>query len=159
MKKIFLLFVVAIVLSACNSDKRENYTAYGEGLSDGKTLNGEEFLSLMSMEDVDSASMQVEGKIIETCSKKGCWMTVDLGNGEQMRVTFKDYGFFVPKEGVEGKTVVFEGTATKVVTDVETLKHFAEDEGKTAEEIALITEPKKEISFVATGVAIDEVQE
>jgi hypothetical protein len=73
-----------------------------------------------------------------------------------MRVTFKDYGFFVPKEGMEGKEVVFEGVAKRKVTDVDMLKHFAEDAGKSQEEIDAITEPKVELTFVANGVIIKE---
>jgi hypothetical protein len=39
---------------------------------------------------------------------------------------------------------------------VDDLKHFAEDEGKTPEEIAKITEPKEELKFLASGVKILE---
>jgi len=34
------------------------------------------------------------------------------------------------------------------------LRHFAEDAGKTKNEIAEITEPKKEIVFQATGIKV-----
>ena len=86
---------------------------------------------------------------------KGCWMTLDGEEGD-VRVTFKDYGFFVPTEGQEGKTAVIEGVAVKTVTDVATLKHYAQDAGKSAEEIAAITEPREEIALIATGVAIKQ---
>jgi len=36
------------------------------------------------------------------------------------------------------------------------LKHLAEDEGKSQEEIDAITEPKMEYTFVAHGVIIEE---
>ena len=84
---------------------------------------------------------------------KGCWMTIDLENGEKMRVTFKDYGFFVPKD-IAGQKVVIDGYAYNSITDVETLRHFAEDAGSPQEEIDAITEDKQEITFVANGVAI-----
>ena len=80
---------------------------------------------------------------------------MDLPNGESMRVTFKDYGFFVPTNS-QGFPIVMEGVATLSQTDVETLKHYAEDQGKSKEEVEAITAPKKEITFEATGVVIKE---
>ena len=49
---------------------------------------------------------------------------------------------------------MLEGVATLTETDVETLKHYAEDQGKSKEEVAAITAPKREITFEATGVVI-----
>lgn len=98
---------------------------------------------------------KVVGEIKEVCAMKGCWMTIDLPNGAAMRVTFKDYGFFVPKNS-QGYPVVIEGIASKKITEVETLKHYAEDAGKSKEEIDAITTPKLEYAFEATGVIIKE---
>lgn len=98
---------------------------------------------------------KITGKINEVCTKKGCWLTMDLPNGESMRVTFKDYGFFVPTSS-QGYPVVLEGIALLTETDVETLRHYAEDEGKSKEEVEAITEPKREITFEAVGVIIKD---
>lgn len=51
-------------------------------------------------------------------------------------------------------TIVVQGTAEKKTTSVEMLKHYAEDAGKTKEEIAAITEPKQEIIIQATGIVV-----
>jgi hypothetical protein len=98
----------------------------------------------------------LEATINETCKVKGCWMTVDMGNGEEMRVRFKDYGFFVPTEGVGGMNAVMEGFAFIDTLDVGYLKHLAEDAEKSAEEIAAITEPEISMNFEAVGVVITE---
>ena len=45
---------------------------------------------------------------------KDGWMTLDGEEGD-VRVTFKDYGFFVPTEGQEGKTAIVEGLAWTVM--------------------------------------------
>ena len=58
-----------------------------------------------------------------------------MPNGEEMRVTFKDYEFFVPKEGMEGNEALIDGIVTRTVTDVDTQKHYAEDAGKSQEVI------------------------
>ena len=71
----------------------------------------------------------------------------------EMRVTFKDYAFFMPKD-LAGKHVVVDGYAYVENTPVDVLRHYAEDAGKSKEEIAAITEPKREVSFEAFGVII-----
>jgi hypothetical protein len=76
-----------------------------------------------------------------------------LGDGEEMRVTFKDYGFFVPLDAA-GKTVIMEGKAYYDTTSVDMLRHYAEDAGESPEEIEKITEPKLELAFEATGVLL-----
>ncbi|MFN3939863.1 MAG: DUF4920 domain-containing protein [Chitinophagales bacterium] len=96
---------------------------------------------------------KVSGKVESVCQNKGCWMKLDAGNGETMRVSFKDYGFFVPKD-LAGKTVVVEGVAEVKAISVEDQRHFAEDAGKSKEEIEAITEPKDELVFVADGVIV-----
>ena len=68
-------------------------------------------------------------------------------------VKFKDYGFFMPKD-ISGREVVMHGKAFFRVTPVEELRHYAEDAGKSADEIAQITEAKRELSFLADGVIL-----
>mgnify|MGYP006180751099 CR=1 FL=1 len=53
-------------------------------------------------------------------------MRVDLGDGKEMKVTFKDYGFFVPLESA-GKPVIMQGEAYYDTLSIEELKHYAED--------------------------------
>lgn len=105
------------------------------------------------MGDKESMSSKVTGTVESVCQAKGCWMKLKMDNGETMRVTFKDYGFFVPKD-IAGKTVVVEGVAEKKTTPVSELRHYAEDAGKSKAEIAQITEPKNELAFVAEGVIV-----
>lgn len=78
---------------------------------------------------------------------------MELPNGSCMRVTFKDYGFFIPTNS-QGFPITIEGVATLSETDVETLRHYAEDQGKSKEEVELIKVPKKEITFEASGAFI-----
>ena len=53
---------------------------------------------------------------------------------------FKDYGFFMPTDAA-GKEVIVDGKAFVNEVSVADLKHYAEDAGKSPEEIAKITEP------------------
>jgi hypothetical protein len=104
-----------------------------------------------SLEDV-----VVQGTVTGVCQAKGCWMTLvstKNSNTPEMFVKFKDYAFFMPKDLAGGK-VIMKGKAYKEITSVADLKHYAEDEGKSAEEIAKITKPKEEFKFLASGVQI-----
>ena len=70
-------------------------------------------------------------------------------------VKFKDYGFFMPKD-IAGKEVIINGKAYVEEVSVDEQRHYAEDAGKTKEEIAKITEPKRTFSFEADGVLIGQ---
>jgi len=98
--------------------------------------------------------VKLAATINQTCSNKGCWMTVDMGDEEEMMVRFKDYGFFVPIEGMEGKPTVFEGFAYTETRSVEELQHLAKDAGEDEATIAAITEPEESLTFMASGVII-----
>jgi len=98
-------------------------------------------------------SGKVTGTVTSVCQNKGCWMTLDTGNGTTMMVTFKDYGFFVPKD-ISGQTVVIEGKAEVRSISVDEQKHLAADAGKPQSEIDQITQPKDELRFVADGVLL-----
>ena len=101
----------------------------------------------------DSVETKLTGKVLEVCSKKGCWMQVELADKSKMFVKFKDYAFFVPTDLV-GKEIVVDGIAFNKTTSVAELKHYAEDAKKSKAEIDAITEPKKEVRFLADGVLV-----
>jgi hypothetical protein len=82
-------------------------------------------------------------------------MLIDKGDGTTMRVKFKDYGFFVPKD-CAGKTAIMEGRAFFRTVSVDELKHYAEDAGKSKEEIEKIKEPQKALAFEAEGVILKD---
>ncbi|MEM9984415.1 MAG: DUF4920 domain-containing protein, partial [Bacteroidota bacterium] len=101
-----------------------------------------------------SEAVKVTGTVDAACKMKGCWMTMKLEDGSDMRVTFKDYGFFVPRDS-PGKQAIIEGQASYDTTSVEILRHYAIDGGMSAEEAEKkYTEPEIAIAFEATGVII-----
>ncbi len=129
---------------------------FGDKVSaEGATTYDEIFPRLKALKDAEKLeNVKVTGTVLAVCKAKGCWMTIQSEKGApEIFVKFKDYGFFMPKD-VVGKKVLMQGYAFKEVTDVETLRHFAEDEGKSKEEIAKITTPKDEYKFMANGVVI-----
>jgi hypothetical protein len=92
-----------------------------------------------------------EGSIAEVCQKKGCWMKVvsdssDIGT----RVTFKDYGFFVPTNS-KNWLVRAEGVFHVKVWTKEEADHLV---GEGAQLSRNADGRATEIGFVATGVEL-----
>ena len=145
------VFLVGVLFVSCKQE-----TIQGDYFGQEFQVSGKASKTAAPFDQIsekDSLQTQMIGEIKEVCQAKGCWMTLDLGDDELIRVKFKDYGFFVPKDAA-GKTAVIEGIAKKEVIDVSELKHLAEDAGKSQKEIDAITEPKEELTFVAKGVII-----
>jgi len=176
-KKLLLIaFVASYVFTACDSAPKQVETEAEETVEEttettteatdstqsdsvhfGKFIDAEDAKSIDEfatlMEGQDTVRIKIAATAKDVCQKKGCWMKVETADGSLMRVRFKDYGFFVPKD-ISGKEVVFEGIAFRDTVSVEDLKHYAEDAGKSPEEIAEITEPEVNTSFLADGVLI-----
>jgi hypothetical protein len=95
--------------------------------------------------------IRVDGYIDDVCLKKGCWMVMRDGETE-VRVKFKDYGFFVPRDS-KGREVIIEGILTETTISEEMAKHYAE-EGGEPEKAKLIKGPQKTLAFTATGAEI-----
>lgn len=129
-----------------------NVKSYGDAITADGAISTADLAR--AMKEKDEVIVKVEGELITSCAMKGCWMDMKMADGSVMKVRFKDYGFFVPTKGLEGKHAVIQGTATREIVDVATLKHYAEDAGKSKEEISRITEPQTKLMFLADGVLI-----
>lgn len=106
---------------------------------------------LAAPEQHTTTAVLVEGVIIRSCTSKGCWMQLaPSGNVEGVRVTFKDYAFFIPVNSA--------GMSARVEGVVELKKHTAAQARHLAEEgarLRLETDGSAtEVTFVATGVEL-----
>lgn len=93
----------------------------------------------------------VEGVVTTACERKGCWMQLAPAAGKPgVRVTFKDYAFFVPLDS-KGMAARAEG-----VTVVKKLSK--KDADHLEEEGARLTRnpdgTANEVSFIANGVEL-----
>jgi len=152
---ILLITITSLfIYNSTNTNSEIKESIYGSEIND-RTITNYEIIE-SSVTEYGKVSATLEGKIINTCPKKGCWMNLDVGT-DTLFVRFKDYGFFVPKDTtVNGKTAIAQGVAYLDTLSVELQKHYAEDDGKSQEEIDAIIEPKYEILFLANGVIIQE---
>ncbi|MEL4307626.1 DUF4920 domain-containing protein [Joostella sp. CR20] len=155
-----IIYSLAIVLVSCNSNTTsseeiaKNYNVYGDTIAVNNVISSADAqLTYQKLPAGDTTNFTFKAKVVDVCHAKGCWMKLDLENGEEAMVRFKDYGFFVPKD-IKGKEVVLGGKAFVDLMSVEDQKHYAMDAGKPEEEIERITTPIKTYSFEATGVLL-----
>ena len=162
-KNVILVAISLLFLVSCKNEKAKNnektvekeeiaYLSFGDKISDENVLTKEQMLEkYKDLKEGDTINVKFASKINEVCKAKGCWMNLDLDNETTSFVKFKDYGFFLPLNA-DGREVIVNGKAFVKTTPIEELRHFAEDAGKSDEEIAAITEPKYTLSFEADGV-------
>ena len=167
MKNLWILpaFAVIFLYSCKNIDNNKDvgpgsesvdlaYSSYGDQISAGNSLTAAEMEEkFKNLKDGDTIEVRFKTTVNSVCKGKGCWMTLDLPQEEDVMVKFKDYGFFVPMD-IEKKEVVVNGKAFVAEVSVEEQQHYAEDKGDSAEKIAAITQPKRTLTFLADGVLI-----
>ena len=163
MKQLIVYLGIGLLV-ACNSGVKTQQEAqdenaleqdghYGETINTENPISGPELLAML--DEQDSVWVTMRAAIVSNCQTSGCWMDLDLGTDEVVKVTFKDYAFVIPIDS-KGKTATIEGYAARTIVPVDLLKHYAEDEGKPQEEIDAITVPDTTFMFEAIGVIIED---
>jgi hypothetical protein len=157
MNKLFIFIaLMAFCVISCKpaAQPAETGKTYGAEITADNAIDIDKLLTQLTTQD--SVRTKLEGNVESVCQVKGCWMNLVPDDGNEAKsifVKFKDYGFFMPLD-LAGEKVVMQGVAYKEVTSVDELKHYAEDEGLSQEEIDKITEPKEELKFMADGVIV-----
>ena len=105
-------------------------------------------------ETKSGSTVLVVGQVESVCQKKGCWVMLKEGDAS-VRVTMKDYAFFLPKD-IAGKSLVIEGVLEETIIKEKDARHFAKDEGKSKDEIAKIKGDSKSWALVASSIRVAE---
>ena len=167
MKKLSFILLSLVLLSACRTEVKqeeetpaiddtqsEEYASYGDIITKENVKSVAQFQEAVAgLQPKDTLDIKFKSITTDVCVKKGCWMKLENPGSEDLRVRFKDYGFFVPTD-LGKQEVIVSGKAYLTETSVDDLRHYAEDAGKSEEEIAAITEPEKNVAFIANGVLI-----
>jgi len=153
MKKI--LIAVAALVFSFNINAQEEATAkpgtvFGAVSEKGTVVTANELETKMVDNKYDG---KVKGKVVEVCKAMGCWAKIQKEDGSTIMIKVKDHEFAMPLD-IVGKVVVAEGSAELKETSVNMLKHYAEDAGKSKEEVDKIKEPKKEVLMTIKGVKV-----
>ena len=152
MNNFFLATILVVFFNTSYSQNNEGF--FGEKFS---ITELEEYSSVReNIYDKSDYNVKIEGEILSSCPMKGCWMKI-RAEKDTILVRFKDYGFFVPKEGIEGDKAIINGKMSIETLSVELLRHYAEDAGKSKDEIEKITKPEVSLTFLADGVFIENL--
>jgi hypothetical protein len=163
MKKILFFSLASMLMGGCDHGHSHAKTEEGaltrEFYGDSFDISASIPVSAVTaqLEGKDTLFTTIDGIIDQTCPNAGCWLNMRLDSGIQKITT--NHIFFVPLEGCEGLNAKAKGKAFYDEISVEMLKHYAQEEGKSEADIAAITEPKKVLRFVATGVMIEGYKE
>lgn len=135
-------------------NQEEVKTEFGTKKVDvSKAISTEELLTQFEGKTEMEATFKAE--INEVCSKMGCWINIDKGNGETFMVRFKDH-FTIPTETKAGTIAYLTGTAIQDTIPVDEQRHYLEDANASQEEIDAITEDKYEMTFIAEGIKLEK---
>lgn len=147
MKRLSLALV--LLLLAASAFAGETITRGAAIARDAKTVPLAEVLS--HPDAYTENAVVVEGVITTACERKGCWMQLAGSDAKQhVRVTFKDYAFFVPLDS-KGMQARAEGVTVVKTLSKKEADHLEEEGAKLSRNA---DGTAKEVSFVASGVEL-----
>ena len=158
-----------LLLSACSTEATNEqapaaaaavalsaYDTYGEAFSDEDALPVQTVIAERNQHI--GSTVKVEGTVAEVCQMSGCWLTLQTGDGNNVRILVARkesgaYAFTVPKD-ISGRRVIVQGTLAEEMLLEGTQRHLAEDAGVEVDEASL--KPKAELQLTAQGVLIEK---
>lgn len=149
-KLLALALTLAIPAAYAATEKKEA-KSYGKGL----TLTNEPISLSEAMKRKDEfkdREILVRAEVSQVCQAKGCWMTLK-DKDSKVRVTFKDYSFFIPKDSAKS-TATVQGKLFEKDLSAAEARHYAKDAGDRQDQINKIQQPVKEPWFEATGLTL-----
>lgn len=150
MKK--LTIASLLFLSAC-AVFRQSKTEYGEyKVSDQGAITVAELVQKMEQSRAPLTTT-IKAPISAVCQNAGCWIQVAKPDGKPMMIRFKNH-FTIPVSTALGTDASIHGVAYWDTVSVKMLRHFAEDAGKSMEEINKIMQPEFKLNFEGDGIKL-----
>jgi len=151
MKQLILFFVAfgfSFIINA--QESAASGVVYGEVKDKGEMVSIDKLESSLKENKYNG---KVTGKVVEVCQAMGCWVKLQKTDGSTILVKAKDHGFTMPKD-IVGKNVIVEGEANATEISEKMRKHYAQDAGKSKDEIEKIKGSSKELTISANGVKV-----
>ncbi len=126
----------------------EQYEVFGDDVDRDK-FQSAATLSEIIESDQSEGVITLKTSVAQVCRKKGCFFIAQDEN-YTARVTFKNYGFFIPTDS-QGKEVILVGDFSVETLSEEQAKHYAEDAGNNS---GSISGEQKEYSVVASSIMV-----
>jgi len=151
MKQLILFFVAfgfSFIVNA--QESAASGVVYGEVKDKGEMVSIDKLESSLKENKYNG---KVTGKVVEVCQAMGCWVKLQKTDGSTILVKAKDHGFTMPKD-IVGKNVIVDGEANATEISEKMRKHYAQDAGKSKDEIEKIKGSSKELTISANGVKV-----
>jgi uncharacterized protein DUF4920 len=104
-------------------------------------------------------TVRIEGKVLDVCPMKGCWMELAGEDGKQSLKVKVDDGVIVFPVTSKGRLAVAEGTVEAIPMTKEKyvawLEHLAEERGETFDAASVGEGPFRILQLKGTGARID----
>lgn len=148
MKSLSFLFLLSVLIG-CASIKSE----YGfVKVDETAAISVAELVARMD-KSTDPQTVTLKAPLSAVCQNAGCWVQVPKPDGKPLMVRFKNH-FTIPPATPSGTESFIHGVAYWDTVSVKMLRHYAEDAGKTPEEINKITQPEFKLNFEGDGIKL-----
>ncbi|WP_258103278.1 DUF4920 domain-containing protein [Marinoscillum sp. MHG1-6] len=146
---LLLIGLIFIGIFSCTPSKE--YDSFGTKI---EPKDAKEIKLITQQADLETSSVKLAAIVEEVDQEEGSWMILKNDEGFPIRVTFKDYEFFVPKN-IAGKEVIVQGELKKSEMDPLMAQLYADGAG-------VIYDASKsyvEYSMIAEGVLVEKSEE
>lgn len=142
-------FLLLSVLISCASIKSE----YGiVKVDETAAISVAELVTRMD-KSKEPQTVTIKSHLSAVCQNAGCWVQVPKPDGKPLMVRFKNH-FTIPPATPLGTESYIHGVAYWDTVSVKALRHYAEDAGKSVEEINKITQPEFKLNFEGDGIKL-----
>jgi hypothetical protein len=148
MKAVFSFLLLSVLIS-CASIKSE----YGiVKVDETAAISVAELVTRMD-KSKEPQTVTIKSPLSAVCQNAGCWVQVPKPDGKPLMVRFKNH-FTIPPATPLGTESYIHGVAYWDTVSVKALRHYAEDAGKSVEEINKITQPEFKLNFEGDGIKL-----
>jgi hypothetical protein len=148
MKALSSLLLISVLIG-CASVKSE----YGiVKVDETASISVAELVSRMD-KSKDPQTLTIKAPLSAVCQNAGCWVQVAKPDGKLLMVRFKNH-FTIPPTTPLGTESYIHGIAYWDTVSVKMLRHYAEDAGKSQEDINKITQPEFKLNFEGDGIKL-----
>ena len=150
-RRSLILMAVLLIPAVCGAE------TYGAGV---KAPEATPIAKILADPDAYvGKTVRIEGKVLDVCPMKGCWMELaQEGGGSSLRVKVDD-GVIVFPMTAKGKLAVAEGVLEAIPMTRESyvgwMEHLAEEQGKTFDASTVGDGPFRILQLKGTGARID----
>jgi hypothetical protein len=148
MKAVGVIFLLGVLIS-CASLKQE----YGMVKVDETAVISVSELVARMDKSMEPQTATINAPLSAVCQNAGCWVQVSKPDGKPLMVRFKNH-FTIPPSTPVGTEAYIHGVAYWDTVSVKMLRHYAEDAGKSLEEINKITQPEFKLNFEGDGIKL-----